>query len=225
MRQIKKSTADQSVVIRIVDATDGTPELTVDYDTTGIDLWYRREGATKTSISEVALAALNSAHLDGGIEPIGAGYYRLDLPDAAVLTGSNGVLVGGAVTGMVVIGCYVHLVDFDPQDTVWLGLTALPNADADAAGGLPISDAGALDLDAKLNADNIAAAFLDLSNSIETGWTVRKVLRIVASAICGKVSGAATTTNTFRSITDAKARVTATVDIDGNRSAVTLDGT
>ena len=40
----------------------------------------------------------------------------------------------------------MHAVDLD--DSVRAGLTALPNAAADAAGGLPISDAGGLDLDA-----------------------------------------------------------------------------
>lgn len=43
-----------------------------------------------------------------------------------------------------------HAVDLD--DSVRAGLTALPNAAADAAGGLPISDAGGLDLDAKIGA-------------------------------------------------------------------------
>jgi hypothetical protein len=38
-----------------------------------------------------------------------------------------------------------HAMDFD--DAVRGGMTALPNAAADAAGGLPISDAGGLDMD------------------------------------------------------------------------------
>lgn len=38
----------------------------------------------------------------------------------------------------------------DFSDSVRLGLTALPNAAADAAGGLPVSDAGGLDLDTQL---------------------------------------------------------------------------
>jgi len=154
MRSIKKGSTDQSVVIRIIDSTDGTPETSVVYNTSGIDLWYRREGATKTSITEATLTNLNDAHSDGGVLHIGDGYYRLDLPDAAVSSsaGVNGVMVGGTVTGMIVIGCYVPLVDHDPYDGVRLGLTALPNAAADAAGGLPISDAGGLDLDAKIGA-------------------------------------------------------------------------
>jgi len=153
MRPIKKGSTDQSVVIRIIDSSDGTPETGVDYDTAGIDLWYRREGATKTSITEAALGSLDAAHSDGGIEHIADGYYRLDLPDAAVAAGADGVMVGGTVTGMIVIGVYVPLVDYDPYDSVRMGMTALPNAAADAAGGLPISDAGGLDLDAQIGTD------------------------------------------------------------------------
>jgi hypothetical protein len=102
-RAVKKGTTDQSVIIRIVDSTTGLPETAVEHNTAGIDLWYRREGAAKVSITEVALAALTTAHTDGGIEHIGDGYYRLDLPDAAFATGANGLMVGGTVTGMVVI--------------------------------------------------------------------------------------------------------------------------
>lgn len=150
IRMIKQGDTDQSVVIRIIDSSDGTPETAVEHNTSGIDLWYRREGATKTSITEAALASLDAAHSDGGIEHIGDGYYRLDLADAAFASGVDGVMIGGTVTGMIVIGCYVHLVPWDPQDATRMGLTALPNANADAAGGLPISDAGGLDLDTYL---------------------------------------------------------------------------
>jgi len=158
-RPIKKDSTDQSTVIRIIDSTDGTPENAVDYDTSGIDLWYRREGAVKVSITEAALAALDSAHSDGGIELIGDGYYRLDLPDAAWATGADGVMIGGTVTGMIVIGNYHTLVDYDPYDAVRMGMTALPNAVADGAGGLPVSDAGGLDMDTKLaNTNEVTAA-------------------------------------------------------------------
>jgi len=151
-RRIKAGTTDVSVTIRIIDSTDGTPETGVVWDTSGIDLEYRREGAASTDITEATLAALTTAHADGGFLHIGNGYYRLDLPDAACAAGVTGVLVHGTVTGMVVIGCYIELVAYDPYDSVRLGLTALPNAAADAAGGLPISDAGELDLDARLDA-------------------------------------------------------------------------
>lgn len=149
---VKKGSTNRSVTIRIIDSTDGTPETGVVWNTAGIDLWYRREGAAKVSITEATLSALTDAHSDGGFLHIGDGEYRIDLPDAAFATSANHVDVGGAVTGMVVIGGRVRLVDYDPEDTVRMGLTALPNAAADGAGGLPISDAGALDLDAKIGA-------------------------------------------------------------------------
>lgn len=181
-RPILKGSTDQSTVIRIIDSTTGAPETAVEHDTSGIDLWYRREGATKTSLTEAALAALDSAHSDGGIEHIGDGYYRLDLPDAAVATGANGVMVGGTVTGMYVIGTYHPLVDFNPYDGVRMGLTALPAAAADAAGGLPISDAGSLDLDAKLaNTNEITAARMGALTDWINGGRLDLILDIIAA--------------------------------------------
>jgi len=297
MRPVKKASTDQSIVIRIIDSTNGTPETEVVYDTAGINLWYRREGATKTSITEAPLAALNTAHSDGGIIHIGDGYYRLDLPDAAVETGCNGVMVGGTVTGMVVIGTYVPLVSYDPYDTVRLGLTALPNAAADDAGGLPISIAGSLDIDAiKTKTDSLTftvagdvdvnvqtwkgSAAADLSSLaqasvcsetrlseldagtagkmanqvdvIQTDTTtdipsaitalnditvadiiagiadgtydLQEMLRIMFAALAGKSAGGGTATITFRDAADSKNRISATVDANGNRTAITVVG-
>ena len=140
---VKKGAVDRSVTVRIIDSTDGTPETGVVWNTAGIDLWYRREGAAVVSITEATLAALTTAHTDGGFLTISHGYYRLDLPDAAFATGANHVDFGGTVTGMVVIGGRVRLVDYDPEDTVRMGLTALPNAAAEAAGGLYTRGTGA----------------------------------------------------------------------------------
>ena len=147
--EYQKGSTNISVDIRIVDDTSGQPETGVVFNTSGIDLKFRREGAAVVVITEIDLTspALTDAHEDGGFLHIGDGYYRLDVPDAAFATGANGVLIFGTVTGMVVIGEYVQLVDYDPFDAVRLGLTELPNAAADAAGGLPISDLGGLDMD------------------------------------------------------------------------------
>lgn len=138
---LKKGVTGRSVTIRIIDSTDGTPETGVVYNTAGIDLWYRRQGAAKVSITEATLASLTAAHADGGVLHIGDGYYRLDLPDAAFASGAQHVDVGGTVTGMIVIGGRVRLTDFDLEDAVRAGLTALPNVAAGANGGLPLGDA------------------------------------------------------------------------------------
>lgn len=105
---IKKGTTSYSAMIRIVDATDGTPETGVLWNTAGIDLWYRRAGATVTSITE-ATQTINGAYATGGFVHVSDGYYRLDLPDGAPLTGVDYFDIGGAVPGMVVIGGRVRL--------------------------------------------------------------------------------------------------------------------
>jgi len=69
-----------------------------------------------------------------------------------------------------------------------------------------------------------AAGLLDLPDGVESGLTMRQALRLTAAALFGKLSGAATTTVTIRDVNDTKDRVVATVDADGNRSAVTVDG-
>ena len=180
---VKKGSTDRSVTIRIIDSTTGVPETAVEHDTSGIDLWYRREAEAKTSITEAALAALTTAHTDGGIEHIGDGYYRLDLPDAAFATAANHVDVGGTVTDMIVIGGRVRLVNYDPEDTVRLGLTALPNAAADAAGGLPISDAGGLDVDTLLGRITANVATASALTTAQTAITAINKSAFLASEL------------------------------------------
>jgi len=73
-----------------------------------------------------------------------------------------------------------HAMDFD--DAVRGGMTALPNAAADAAGGLPVSDAGELDLDTKLaNTNEITAARMGaLTDWIDDG-RLDAILDIIAA--------------------------------------------
>lgn len=72
--------------------------------------------------------------------------------------------------------------------------------------------------------NSVADALLDRADAIETGWTLRMALRLIAASAAAKLSGAATTTIAIRNLTDTKDRITATVDANGNRTAVVLDG-
>jgi hypothetical protein len=74
-------------------------------------------------------------------------------------------------------------------------------------------------------ANEVADALLDRANGIETGYTLRQALRLILSASAAKLSGAATTNVKIRDVGDSKDRIDATVDSDGNRSAVVLDAT
>lgn len=121
---VKAGTTDVSVTCRALDSTTGAPVGAFDHSTSGIDLEYRREGAVSTDITEASLAALTTAHTDGGVEYIGNGYFRLDLPDAACAAGVTGVLIHGTATGVTIIGPYIQLVAYDPYDADRLGLVA-----------------------------------------------------------------------------------------------------
>ena len=136
---------------KLIDPATGAPKtgLTI----TDLDATYVRDRAAASKADLTELAAVDSAHGDNKAIQIDAincpGLYRVDWPDAAFATGVNRVQL--CVNGAAIDPAYVEveLVNYDPADGVRLGLTALPNAAADAAGGLPISDAGG-DLDTKL---------------------------------------------------------------------------
>lgn len=78
-------------------------------------------------------------------------------------------------------------------------------------------------IDAIPTANENADALLDRADAVETSWTPRQALRIILAALAGKASGLDTTSVVFRNVADTKDRITATVDANGNRTAVTLD--
>ena len=85
-------------------------------------------------------------------------------------------------TGAVPVTIQVFTISYNPHDTVRLGLTALPNAAADAAGGLPISDAGGLDLDAQVGTK--INSILDDTDLIDDGTSgLAKIATDVAAIL------------------------------------------
>ena len=72
------------------------------------------------------------------------------------------------------------MVPIDFSDVVRMGMTALPDAVADGAGGLPISDSGGLDLDSKLaNTNEITVARM----AVLTDWINGGRLDLLLDAI------------------------------------------
>lgn len=71
---------------------------------------------------------------------------------------------------------------------------------------------------------NNSAGFIGIdSTEIETGFTQVQILKVIAAALGGKLSGAGTGTITIRDVNDTVNRIVATTDDDGNRTVVTLD--
>lgn len=115
---------DFSVVVRMVDSTAGTPNVSCSPSTAGLALGYRRELGTATAITAATLASVVSAHSDGGFIHIATGYYRLDLPDAAVAAGANGCVVYAGATSIIGMGAYIQLIPVTANVTQWLGTAA-----------------------------------------------------------------------------------------------------
>jgi len=71
------------------------------------------------------------------------------------------------------------------------------------------------------------AKLTDIHNEttdIESGQGLAYWTRVAVAALAGKLAGAAGLSITIRDQADTKNRITATVDADGNRSSVTVDG-
>lgn len=112
------------------------------------------------------------------------------------------------------------------------GLTAVPwNAAWDAEVESEATDAlnaydppTATELTNALNALNDITVADIIAGISEGSLDLQEMLRIMLAALAGKAAGGGTTTITFRDRADTKARITATVDANGNRQNVILDG-
>ena len=73
---------------------------------------------------------------------------------------------------------------------------------------------------------SLSAAGVDdiLDEVVEGGITLRQLTRIMAAALAGKSAGGGTATITFTGVDGTTTRITATVDANGNRTAMTLNG-
>lgn len=155
MRQIKAGSADVSVYLNIVDSTDGTPETGVTSASGGLALSYVRNRAAAVGLFESDLAAVDSAHSDGGLIHVGNGIYRVDVPDAAFAAGVDTVEIIGTVTGMVVLRETVQLVGYDPRTE--LTTTVLSRIDVATSTRAVPGDAMDLITDA-IDASSVAAS-------------------------------------------------------------------
>lgn len=76
-----------------------------------------------------------------------------------------------------------------------------------------------------IDADTVWDEVMD-TNAPANADTARKIINILSSVLAGKSSGGGTATIVFRDTGDTKNRISATVDANGNRTAVgTVDGT
>lgn len=183
--------ARRRVFVHLVDATDGlTPE-------TG-------EAGGQPQLSKNGAAFGNTT---ATLTAIGNGAYYVELT-AAELDTAGGAIVRYKSANTAEAQALCQVVAFDPYDAVRLGLTALPNAAAEAAGGLLTRGTGAGQINQAANgqidvnvvavsgdaaaADN-AEAFFDgtgYAGTNNTIPTVTTVNGIAANAITAAATAA-----------------------------------
>jgi hypothetical protein len=151
-------------IMPLLDDTDfKTRETTVAYNAAGMDLVWNfvttGGGFTQTAVTPTTAGTYDWTHQGDGMYTIeipasGGASINNDTEGYGWFTGlATGVLPWrGPIIGFRASGLNDALIDSAWSATRGLAGTALPNAAADAAGGLPISDAGGLDLDAKIGA-------------------------------------------------------------------------
>jgi len=169
---IFKGATDQTIFIELVDSTTGLPKTGILY--TAVTGSYARTRSARVAITMATLASASAAHSDGGFILVDdtnqPGVYRVDVPDAAFASGAPEVVCTFKATGCRTVSRSINLVNINNQ------VAYVPNAAADAAGGLVVSDAGGLDIDSRLDAavssrlaPTTAGRTLDVSAGGEAG--------------------------------------------------------
>lgn len=137
----------QSIIIQVMlrDSTTGMGKTGIAYNTAGFTAYYCRNSGTAQTMTLVTMtigtwASLGWIEVDATNMP---GLYQFGVPNAALLTGANSVEFSFKGTGVLSKSTKIILVDADLRDAVRLGVTALPNAAANAANGLFTRGTGA----------------------------------------------------------------------------------
>lgn len=248
MYLIEPDSTDQTVYVRLRDSTTGLAQTGLAWNSAGASAYYTRTRAAAAAITLATLASPSAAHSDGGFVEVDAtnarGLYRLDLPDAAVASGVDYVLVSIEFDGIIEESLLIRLNHTTNliADQVWEeNLAAHSGTAGSTAEQLDsISSSGiAADVwDASAAAHNSSGSFGELVGQVaDTIWdevinsgypanakTARQLLRIFAAVLAGKTDN---TGHDFgaRDLADTKYVLEASLDTSGLRTEIsTLDG-
>lgn len=197
-----KGATSQSEYIYIRHNTTGAPLTGIVYNAAGLVGYYVRPLGTPTAITLATLANAQAAWSSGGFVEVDAtnmpGVYRLDVPNAVFASGVDQaiVMLKGA-TNMEALPIEYALVAVNMQDAMRLGLTALPNANAGANGGvmtcatanvLPANSLIAGSVDPGVSTEIITAL---LATVVETqgSRTFAQMLKVMHAILAGRTSG------------------------------------
>jgi hypothetical protein len=148
-QQIKKATTSKRIFIALKDSSVTTGAFKTGVTTSMLVVSYTREDDGNAGATIIALSAGTRGTWSSGgfVEKDSVndkGTYELGLPNAALNSGSNRVIINiqdAASNNIQPLKFAIQLTDYDPYDAVRMGMSALPNAAAGAANGLQINGA------------------------------------------------------------------------------------
>lgn len=195
---LKVGATSQRIFVFIQDSsvTTGVGKAGLVFNTSGIK-WYvaREDDGNAGGVAYTPATATLGTWTSIGFKEKDAtnmpGIYELGIPNAALAAGSKfATMMISGMTNAAPCLVEIELVAYDPFDAVHLGLSSLPNAAANAAGGLPISAAGALDLD-EMNADieaiqtSTAGLTFTVANQVDSNPITRTGFSLAAGGLTG----------------------------------------
>lgn len=169
-------TTSKSIGVFIKHSTTGQGLTGLAFDTASlVAYWFQPRIAGATAITLATLSNPTVAWSSGGFVEISSanmpGWYRLDIPNAA-LTGATSVCIElKGAANMLDKEIEIELTAVNNQDAVRGGMTALPNAVPGAAGGVFIAGSNASTLVAALSVtgDVEIGGMLDITSSLLVG--------------------------------------------------------
>lgn len=176
--------------------------------TSGLVGEYRRRGASSWTAITLTSATLGTFTSGGWVADGSlAGAYEVGIPDAAIATSARWVAIrfyGAANMAPVLIELELDAINY--QDSVRGGMTALPNANAEASGGLITRGSGTgqmLVLSGQVSIPQVS--------SIGTGAiTSASFAANALGAVWDELKSAHTTANTYGAYLDAQSSTLAT---------------
>ncbi len=145
---IKAGTTSKSVGIVVLNSSlsTGAGLTGLAFGTSGLIAYWWQPGVTAPAAITLVTQTITGAYSSGGFVEADAthtpGHYRLDIPNAC-LTGATDVIIElNGATNMAPVRLEIELTATDNQDAVRGGMSALPNAAANAANGLITAGTG-----------------------------------------------------------------------------------
>jgi hypothetical protein len=168
------------------------------------------EGRNLSSTVNLTITVTN-AQADSIVAMVGSGTLVIQVDNASLSAGVSAIasaileITSSAELGGIFDVTAASSMVISPN----VDMSALAFMDADAGGPTDLSPEG------------LANAVLE--SEIEPGFDLQSSLKLILTAVAGKLSGAPGTTITIRNVQDDKSRIVATVDTNGNRSSITYD--